>query len=195
MLLRKLKAPGCVEILIRAVHLASGLHRTPAERKDDSSPTVLAIREAQREIGHARSVIVGDFNLDPFEDGMVFTNGFGAMMTKELVRSIAPTPDKRLGHFYNPMWGRMGRDIDDGAPGTYYWDASRPSNIYWNYLDQVLIGYDLLDRFPDDRFRILTSVPVSGEDRQLIRKKEIHWGIELSDHLPILFDIDLSEEM
>jgi len=193
-LLRRFKAPGYVEFLLGAVHLVSGTHHERSERMNEALPISRAIREAQREVGHARSIIVGGFNLNPFDDAMVYPEGFGAMMTKELLRNVASTPDKRLKHFYNPMWSRMGREVEDGVPGTYYWNASRPSNIYWNYLDQVLIGYDLLDGFTDDRFRILTSISVAGKERRLIRKKDIHWEIELSDHLPILFDVDLSQE-
>ena len=126
---------------------------------------------------------------------MVFPEGgFGAMMTKELVRGVASPPDRRLKYFYNPMWSRMGREAEGDAPGTYYWDQTRPSNRYWNYLDRVLIGHDLLDGFPDDQFRILTSISISGERRRLIRKNKIHWSIEISDHLPILFEVQLPQE-
>jgi len=188
--LRRLKFPGHDEILLGAVHLASGLYRERAERKDDAEPIARAVREAQRDpkVGHSRTVLVGDFNLNPFDDGMVFPNGFGAMMTKSLVRKYPPA------RFYNPMWSRLGREVGDGPPGTYYWDKHRPMNTYWNYPDQVLIGPDLLDHFPEGGFRILTAIPGPGGDRPLIRETHRHWKIEVSDHLPILFELNLPPE-
>jgi endonuclease/exonuclease/phosphatase (EEP) superfamily protein YafD len=70
--LRKFKAPGHVEILLGAVHLVSGLHRERPERKDESDPLARAVREAQRDLKHARTIVVGDFNLNPYDDGMIF---------------------------------------------------------------------------------------------------------------------------
>jgi hypothetical protein len=192
--LRRFKVAGHPEILIGAVHLVSGLHRERAERKAESDPLARTIREAQRELGHARTVVVGDFNLNPFDDGMIFPDGFGAMMTKSLVRKNAASRGDRFGRFYNPIWSRLGQDVESGAPGTYYWRYHRALNIYWNYLDQVLIGFDLLDHFPEERFRILTEVAGSDGNQQLIRETELHWTIELSDHLPLLFDLDLPQE-
>lgn len=126
---------------------------------------------------------------------MVFHDGFGAMTTRSLVRKSASRHGDRFSRLYNPAWCRLGKEEAEGAPGTYYWDANEPQNIYWTFLDQVLIGHDLLDQFPDDQFRILTSI--TGEDNvslPLIRETNGHWKIEISDHLPILFDLELAAE-
>jgi len=66
--------------------------------------------------------------------------------------------------------------------------------VYWNYIDQVLVGHDLLDHFPDSQFRILTEIPGEDEPRPLIRPTPLHWKIEVSDHLPLIFDVDLPPE-
>ena len=125
---------------------------------------------------------------------MIFPTGFGAMMTKSLVRKKGRSPLDGYARFFNPVWSRMGREVESGPPGTYYWDSSRELNIYWNYLDQVLVGYDLLDLFPDDRFRIVTTVPGPTGDQSLIRETNSHWKVEISDHLPLIFDLNLPPE-
>ena len=153
-----------------------------------------ALREAQHDLKHAKSVVVGDFNLNPFDDGMIATDGFGAMMTKSLVKKFALSHGDRFARFYNPIWSRMGREGTDESPGTYYFQAHRDINVYWNYIDQVLIGHDLLDHFPESRFRILTSIPGPTGHRPLIRETDWHWKVEVSDHLPLLFDLDLPPE-
>jgi exonuclease III len=188
------QVPGHPEMILGAVHLASGLHLERSERHSKAAPLARAVRQIQLERDHARTIIVGDFNLNPFDDGMIFTEGFGAMMTKSLVKKSALSREGRFTRFYNPIWTRLGRETDEGPPGTYYWDQHRDSNIYWNYVDQVLVGHDLLDYFPDSRFRILTSIPGNDEPQQLIRSTKLHWTVEVSDHLPLIFDVDLPSE-
>ncbi len=125
---------------------------------------------------------------------MIFTDGFGAMSMKSLVKKYALSQNDQYSRFYNPIWSRLGREVNDAPPGTYYWANHRDTNIYWNYIDPVLVGHDLLDQFPDSRFRILTSIPDDPSPRDLIRETERHWKVEVSDHLPILFDLDLTSE-
>jgi hypothetical protein len=197
MWLRRFRVPGRVEILLGAVHLISGVHRDRLERRTAADAIARAVREAQREVGicHERTIIVGDFNLNPYDDGMIFPSGFGAMMTKDLVRKQKLSHGGGLcGRFYNPLWSRLGREITEAPPGTYYWNENREFNIYWNCIDQVLIGADLLDYFPTDRLRILTAIPGPEGPRSLIRETPGHWKIEISDHLPLIFDVDLPPE-
>jgi hypothetical protein len=125
---------------------------------------------------------------------MIFPSGFGAMMTKGLVRKNRGPSGRYCGRLYNPIWSRLGREAEEAPPGTYYWSEIRELNVYWNYLDQVLVGADLLDHFPAERFRILTSIPGPTGPLPLIRETGRHWRIELSDHLPLVFDLDLPEE-
>jgi hypothetical protein len=195
--LRRLKVPGRVDILLGAVHLVSGLHRERSERKAEADPLARAVRAAQREpaVGHERTILVGDFNLNPFDEGMICPSGFGAMMTKGLVRKNRGVSGGIGGRLYNPIWSRLGREVEDAPPGTYYWSDVRELNIYWNYLDQVLIGADLLDHSPAERLRILTSVPGANGPLPLIRETGRHWVIELSDHLPLVFDLDRPPEV
>lgn len=194
--LRKFKVPGRVEILLGAIHLPSGLHLERSERKSAADSVARVVRQAQRDksVGHERTILVGDFNLNPFDDGMIFPSGFGAMMTKGLVRKSRPSPGEFSGRFYNPTWSRLGREWPEAPPGTYYWRNNRELNTYWNWIDQVLVGADLLDHFSPDRLRILTSIPGPAGPRPLIRETPKHWSVEISDHLPLIFDVDLPPE-
>ncbi len=157
--LRKIQFPGQYEIILGSLHLPSGLHSERSERLDTAQPVARKIREVQRESEHARVIVVGDFNLNPHDDGMVFPSSFGAMTSKELVKKYAIHQGDRYARLYNPMWNLLGREMAEGPPGTFYWPSHRPFNIYWNLLDQVLVGYDLLDHFPDDRLQILAELP------------------------------------
>ena len=117
------------------------------------------------------------------------------MMTKGLMRRVATARDERLSRFYNPMWNREWAETSRMVRQEPTISVRIvPRTSYWNYPDQVLVGYDLMDRFLDDQFRILTSIPDGqGSERRLLRELDVHWGIEFSDHLPILFDLDLKQ--
>ena len=123
-------------------------------------------------------------------------NGFGAMQSRSLASRHSTEVHRGSQRFYNPMWSRLGRELPE-PPGTHYWgNVGDPFNVYWQSLDQVLIRPALLAAFRDSDFRIPTSIP--GTDRpseNLIRSTGKHWEIEISDHLPILFKLDLPKEM
>jgi len=194
--LRGLNFPDHPEIILGALHLKSGRYAERAERREHAVPAASAVREAQRFFKHARVIITGDFNLNPYDEGMISPSGFGAMTSKTLVKKYVFHQGDRFSRLYNPSWRILGRPPSKGPPGTYYWDAHRPFNTYWNCLDQVLVGHDLLDRFPDDGFRILTAIPGRSGGRSLIRETRQHWYLdEISDHLPLVFDLDFSSEV
>jgi hypothetical protein len=86
--------------------------------------------------------------------------------------------------FYNPMWGHFG-DRTPGPPGTYYHGPASPEAYYWNLFDQVLLRPDLMTTLTE--LRILdhdgTEPLVTGKGRPR--------SAELSDHLPVLFRLNL----
>ena len=67
------------------------------------------VTEAEEQVGHTRTVIVGDFNMNPFEPGMAGILGFQAVMDRRIAQRITRTVDrKEYSFFYNPMWSRLG---------------------------------------------------------------------------------------
>lgn len=117
--IRRINLPGRLEIQICAVHFPSKLYRTPADQTayaTDFATKILAPAESQ----HARTVLVGDLNMNPYEDGMVQHNGLHAVMTREIAsreRRTVKFESNRF--FYNPMWQHFGERAE-GHAGTYY---------------------------------------------------------------------------
>src|SRR6185312_15686412 len=125
---------------------------------------------------------------------MVDVNGFGATMTKDLARKLArPEPDSPP-RFYNPMWGRMG-DMNEGPPGTFYHPHGSRTNIYWHMLDQVLIRTELIDSFIGASLRVLDKGVSRIGEVDLLSEQRRHWKLTVSDHLPIVFTLDLPREL
>lgn len=181
----RLRTGNSPDVLLHVVHLISKFGTRDADQLAAVFPLLESINLEEAAAGSDRSVVVGDFNMNPFDYGMVAANGFHGMMTKQQARRQSRTVQGRdYRYFYNPMWGHLG-DRTDGPSGTYHYDEALPVQYFWNVFDQVLLRPSLMDSL--SRLEILTTDGVEAllTDEQVPRKGDI------SDHLPILFRLDL----
>src|SRR6202790_441542 len=72
-------------ILLVGAHLPSKLHRSEDDLVQLCTLLVRHIESAERKVGHSRTVVFGDLNMNPFEKGLVGAAGFHAIS----VRSVA----------------------------------------------------------------------------------------------------------
>ena len=145
---------------------------------------VIAVEEAY--VKHRSTMLIGDFNMDPYEASMTVADGLHAIMDKEIVRQqTRRVSGKDYLMFYNPMWARLG-DESIGPPGTYFYNRSHALTYFWHTFDQVLLRPELLDCFNPDDLHVVTkagSVPLLREDGKI--------DVRQSDHLPILVRLEL----
>lgn len=183
--IRRLAMPSQTEILLAVLHFQSRRNWTRGEQALQASVTQRDISEAEDVVGHRRTVLVGDFNMNPFDLGMVGAQALNAVMARELAqneeRTVARQPYR---FFYNPMWGHFG-DRTPGPPGTHFYSPAGPEGVYWNMFDQVLLRPGLTDSLAE--LRILDS---DGQ-RSLLTERGRPRSSTASDHLPILFRLDL----
>ena len=140
---------------------------------------------------HRRSMVVGDFNANPFESSILSSDGLHAIG----IREVDHRTDRhvRLGEvrehfFYNPMWRLYGHHAAEGAGmATHYWQNRLAGELFWHMLDQVVIRPEECDRFPEDRLKILSRV---GTVDLLTPDGRPDRGIG-SDHLPVVFHWNL----
>lgn len=174
------------EALIVGVHLPSKAGGT------DETDQALVAREIIEELvksedrhRHSNTAVVGDFNMHPYDPGMTSVDVFHGLMTRELAelpdRIHRNQPRRR---FYNPMWGLFG-DRTPGPAGSHYWRSSAPDNTHWQMFNQVLIRPLLIDHFDD--------LHILGHDgnHSLMGKDGAPNKEHLSDHLPVLFRLDI----
>jgi len=93
------------------------------ERSQDleCTATALRVREAENQVGHERTLVAGDFNLDPFNTGIVGALGFNAVVHRDTAgRGSRTIRGERYPFFYNPMWNHFGDER--ATAGTYYYD-------------------------------------------------------------------------
>lgn len=125
--------------------------------------------------------------MDPFEDGVIQANGLHAARTRRLAqRESRIVQGREWPFFYNPMWGHLG-DCQGGPPGTYYYESAEHVTMFWHAFDQVLIRPHLLPIFRNETLQVLTD---DGTVSFLGGRGTPDPKVA-SDHLPIVFSLDL----
>jgi len=181
-----LQHPIGKDVLIAAVHLPSKLHMQDQDQTLNCTRLIERVNHFEARLGHKRTIVVGDFNINPFEHGLIAAECFHASLSRRVAqRGTRVVQGNEYTFFYNPMWAHFG-DRGTGPPGTYFHSASSSTNIYWNMFDQVLIRPDLLDQFEDQSVQIITKI--DGTDLANQEGRPV-----ISDHFPIVFALNLME--
>ena len=182
--IRRVKLPGRTEFLLCAIHFQSLAVWNEDDQALESTKLNRIIREEEQMVGHSRTLVVGDLNMNPFSLGVTAANGFNAVMTREVaLRGKRHFSEEDHPFFFNPMWGHFG-DGESRPGGTFYQNPSQYPSVYWNMLDQVLVRPDLVPCFNLSSLKILTEHSggaLIGENGRPVE----------SDHLPIIFKINL----
>ena len=175
-------------VLIVAAHLPSKLYLSENDQTSVASRWRQRIEEAEKEVGHNRTVVVGDLNMSPFDPGVASSEGFHGIMDKRIAeRGGRMVLGQARNFFYNPMWSLLG-DESAGPPGSYYYDASsRPVNFYWHIFDQVLLRPELVPLFPSKELKLLTD----AASLSLMNNRGIPDSSNISDHFPLLFRLNI----
>lgn len=133
-------------------------------------------------------VIVGDFNMNPFDSGMLSPSGFHAMVDERVVRNVDRWVfGRKRRMFYNPMWGLLG-DIN-GAPGTHFYSKNALDSLQWHMLDQILLSPKMICRVPKHKIEIVDKLGATKLATPLGRPKK-----KYSDHFPIYFEIEAGHD-
>ncbi|HYL79127.1 MAG TPA: endonuclease/exonuclease/phosphatase family protein [Bryobacteraceae bacterium] len=185
--IRRVMLPGCDEILLVAVHFPSKLYWSDASQQTECTVLGRTIVEQETQAGHNRTMVVGDLNMNPFESGVVAAGGLNATMTQRVAaRGDRIVQGQSYPFFYNPMWGQLG-DQSKGPPGSYYYERAEHITYFWNTFDQVLLRPQLMDRLLSGAPRILDA----AGNISLVKPDGRPDLDRASDHLPLLFRLDL----
>ena len=185
--IRRLALPGLDDVLIVATHFPSKLFWSKESQAQECVKLSEEIQLAERRAGHSRTILVGDLNMNPFEDGIVSASGLHGVMTRQIAaKQTRIVQDREYPFFYNPMWGRLG-DGTDGPAGTHYNHRSEHVSFFWNMFDQILLRPALLPFFRNEELKILAE---DGQE-SLVNQIGLPDDSIASDHLPILFRLNL----
>lgn len=167
------------DYILVGVHLPSKLNQEGHDQAIVAQRISSQIREVERINGNDKTVVLGDFNMNPFEHGLVNSDGFHAVMDRQIaIRGSRRVLFEQHPFFYNPMWGMHG-DESRGPSGTYFCQTSSPICYFWNLFDQAIVRPSLLP--------YLAKAPVAVVEK-IGNVELLTDGLpnrEISDHLPI----------
>ena len=187
-LIYRITARGLPPLLFVVAHLPSKLWAAEPDQRLAAKVLAEDIRGIERKYRHQRTVVVGDLNMNPFEEGVAGAGHLHAVMTRAMAagesRVVQGEPYPL---FYNPTWGGFG-DRTIGPPGTYYRPPSGALYYGWNTFDQVLLRPAIMTHLAD--LRVLDS---DGVETLLSPTGHPDRGAG-SDHLPIWFQLKWGAE-
>ena len=184
--IRELNPPDLPSFLLAIVHLPSKLHADADSQYAECVELSRQLRQAEEIARHRRLLVVGDFNVNPFEPGMLAANALNCESSRALAaKGARKVGDLSYPFFYNPMWNFFG-DAGAGPGGTYFYASSRWTRVSWNIFDQVVVRPALLPFFPTSQVEILT-----GDGQQsFLTPAGTPTKRGASDHLPLLFRLN-----
>ncbi len=187
LIIRRFFLPGREDFLLAAVHFPSKLWMNNRSQAVECGKLADKIRQVEEDIGHSKTLLVGDLNMNPFESGMIAAGSLNAVMTRAVAeRGIRRVQRADYRFFYNPMWSLLG-DGNRGPAGTYYRDSADHHDYFWNMFDQVLVRPQLLPSFQNEHLHIISEDGVES----FLEAAGIPNADGISDHLPIVFKLNI----
>lgn len=168
--------------IISIVHLPSKMYSDlsgNAEIVHDMLEDIKRIKEKKNING---VVIVGDFNMNPFESPMIEATALQAISSRKIVveKKMRVYKDRNREFFYNPMWNFLG---DEKFPiGSYYYKSASNSALFWNTFDQFIVNNIFANKVILEKIKFIDTV----SDLPLYNR---NGKPTVSDHFPLYFEI------
>ena len=165
---------------IVGVHLPAPPSSDSNDRKNIIRNVVQDIAEQERKEKNWLTIVIGDFNCNPFDEEVIQKDSFNAVLFKPLIKKqeVIRYNDREWRRFYNPIIHFLSEDTNTYG-SLYYSSGSAP--LYWNSFDQVLVRKELIDNISSlEYIREITG-------KKLI--KVVKPNDSISDHLPLLVNI------
>ena len=177
-------------ILIAGVHLPSKLWCNEVTQSEISTDCITYVNQQQISLNTTQVIVFGDFNMNPFDIGMIKPTGFNSVFNKITAKKLRNFHKRSYQRFYNPTFSLFGDFIPTiGTPkvtGTYYFKSlSNINEHHWNMLDNVLLKNKMIDALDLSTIQIIQQT--TNYKLVDIDKNKIFF----SDHLPLLFKLNI----
>lgn len=162
------------------VHLEDKRNRNNNDLLYSAQLVMNDINDLERETKCDNTIVIGDFNNNPYDSALVHPAGFNAVLFKDIINrnEYRKFKEKKFKRFYNPLLNSI-REENKNYGSFYY--SSDTNGIIWNSIDQVIVRKPLVDSIINveyirkiEKVSLITSV---------VPNKNI------SDHLPLLVTI------
>lgn len=184
----KITIPSIIELNLFAVHFHSKASWPEASLSLECVNFARDIKLIEKSTNTNLTVLIGDFNMNPFENGLVAANGINAL--SDLDYTAKSKKGRKVNStyydfFYNPMWNFFG-DLNKHY-GTYYYRTPGHVSQEWNMYDQVIIRPTLKPYLNKPFVKIIKKIGTENLIKAYGRPDKDKY----SDHLPIVFSLKL----
>lgn len=179
--------PGIIKLNIFPVHFYSKINWSEISLALECVNFSRDIDLVERNTNCTNSILIGDFNMSPYEYGVVASNGIHALQDLDYLASKIKGKEidgTFYKYFYNPMWNFFG---DETTPyGTIYHRTPGHISHEWNIYDQIILRPDLKNHISKKSTKIITKI--AG---QSLLKRYDRPDDKYSDHLPIMINLKI----
>lgn len=164
------------DYLLVAVHLEDRIHYEPDERKETIRDLVRYIEQTEESFRCQNTIVVGDFNANPYDEELLSKSAFNSVLFKEIIdkNEFSNPKSKKRKRFYNPILHYISEDTK--MYGSFYYE--KHTTPYWYCLDQVLVRKKLANSIKHVEY--LKRIDAMDLLKNAIPDNKI------SDHLPLL---------
>lgn len=184
----EINIPSFIKLNLVCVHFHSKVNWSEDSLALECVNLARDIESLENTTGVSETLVIGDFNMNPYESGLVAANGLHAM--PDLNHISSGKGNRKIDgvtykYFYNPMWGFFG---DKKLPfGTHYYREPGHVSREWNIYDQVIYRPTLSKYIDTNKLEIIYNI--GGQD--LITALNRPDKENYSDHLPIIIEINI----
>jgi exonuclease III len=176
-----IEIPGIMELNLFPVHFYSKVNWSEFSLALECVNFSRDIAIVEKDTNCTNSILIGDFNMSPFEYGIVASNGIHALQDINYLSSV--TNGREIDgtfykYFYNPMWNFFGDYIE--PYGTIYHRVSGHISHEWHMYDQIILRPELKQHMNENSIKIITEIAGQTVLKNYSRPDE-----KFSDHLPI----------
>jgi exonuclease III len=167
-------------ILLVGIHFPSKFNHTTSVQQQIMKRWKGWIEGQERLLKTDKTILFGDFNLNPQEIALYSHEGLSA-------HSTINNSSKVKTQYYNPMWATLGDFIyktdTPKVPDTYFHDIGEDNidEIHWNVLNGLLMKSSMVPYFLKRDLEIITNT----KGHSFFSNNQIE--LNYSDHLPVQF--------
>ena len=166
--------------IIAGIHLSAKPYADTNTRKCEIRTLVQDICELENKEKSWKTVVIGDFNCNPFDEELIQKDSFNTVLFKKVIEKheFVVYCGRKYRRFYNPIINYLKEETE--TYGSYYYSAGS-APLIWNCFDQILVRKIMRNSIGNIEY----CKSING--KRLL--KDVRPNFRISDHLPLVCEI------